>query len=297
MSGVLIDTGLVNSLLRTQLPHELRYLLDAPLVPMGRGWHHALFRLGAHHAARIPLSAHTAEITTLDGQWLAASTPLAGIGVDIPRPIFRGHPGPILPWSWSIVPWIRGIDMTEVPTVQRAPYAPHLAEALALLHTGGQQETPSTPARTVELHDRRSAMRSRFPAVSAELDAEATRTLHRLWLESLEPPHRPGPGAWVHGDLLPTNVIVNGRRVAGLINFHTLDRADPAMDLSCAWTMFDDAGRALFREAVEDLGSYDPHVWRRAKGWAVVQITALMNDPVSRRNHSDIILHTLQALA
>ncbi|MFI7599327.1 phosphotransferase [Actinoplanes sp. NPDC049681] len=94
--------------------------------------------------------------------------------------------------------------------------------------------------------------------------------------EKWPPRRRPGTPAcaapdwdraplWIHGDLQPGNLIINGSRLAAVIDFGALGLGDPAPDVAAALWTFTGAVRDTYREAV----GYDDATWRRACGWAL----------------------------
>ncbi len=68
-------------------------------------------------------------------------------------------------------------------------------------------------------------------------------------------------------DLIPGNVLVDGRRLAGVIDVGGLGPADPALDLVAAWHLLDVGPRQALRA---DLGSGDLE-WARGAAWALQQ--------------------------
>jgi aminoglycoside phosphotransferase (APT) family kinase protein len=74
-----------------------------------------------------------------------------------------------------------------------------------------------------------------------------------------------GPPVWFHGDIASGNLLVDGGRLAAVIDFGTSGVGDPACDLVIAWTMFSGDSRETFRRAV----AQDEATWARARGWAL----------------------------
>jgi len=66
---------------------------------------------------------------------------------------------------------------------------------------------------------------------------------------------------FVHGDLIPGNLLTSDRRLRAIIDWGMAAWADPAQDLAPAWSVFDQASRHLFREAVD----VDDATWLRAR--------------------------------
>ena len=94
-----------------------------------------------------------------------------------------------------------------------------------------------------------------------------------VWERVLSAPPWPGPQVWIHGDLHPGNLLVDGGRLSAVIDFGDLTAGDPATDLSLAWMMFAGPERAVFRNAA---GGVDDHTWRRSRGWALALALAYL---------------------
>ena len=87
------------------------------------------------------------------------------------------------------------------------------------------------------------------------------------WEESLDATPYQGPGVWLHGDLLPGNLLVVDGRLSAVIDFGALNVGDPAADLIPAWNVFTGRSRQRFREAT----GADDAQWLRGRGWALTQ--------------------------
>ncbi len=78
---------------------------------------------------------------------------------------------------------------------------------------------------------------------------------------------------WVHGDLLPGNLLVVDGRLSAVTDFGSLAVGDPACDLLPAWNVFTGASRTVFRL---ELG-VDDASWMRGGGWTLRQaVVALL---------------------
>jgi aminoglycoside phosphotransferase (APT) family kinase protein len=87
-----------------------------------------------------------------------------------------------------------------------------------------------------------------------------------------------------HGDLIPGNVLVDGGRLAGVLDVGGLGVADRSLDLVAAWHLLETGPRAVFRER---LGCGDLE-WERGRAWAFEQAMGVgwyyreTNPPMSR---------------
>jgi aminoglycoside phosphotransferase (APT) family kinase protein len=73
------------------------------------------------------------------------------------------------------------------------------------------------------------------------------------------------PPVWVHGDITPSNLLVQDGRLRAVIDFGCMATGDPACDLTIAWTLFEGESRDAFEEVL----AMDSDTWTRARGWAL----------------------------
>lgn len=285
-----VDPQLVRRLLRSQLPPELAHLTEAPLELLGRGWDNVLYRLGADHVVRVPQRRLAADLAGHEIAWVeAASAPVRALGIAAPIPVFAAEPGRIVPWPWTIVPWIPGTDVGHLPIAERGGIAAPLARALVALHRPAPREAPRNPYRGVPLSERARAISDRWPAVSSWLGASKADALRAEWERGLEAPIWPGPPVWFHGDLHPFNLLQLDGRLVGIIDFGDVAAGDPAVDLATAWLTLDIGQREEFWSIVLASGSYDDDIRERAAGWAVVLYSAFLADPITSRNYRPML--------
>jgi aminoglycoside phosphotransferase (APT) family kinase protein len=96
--------------------------------------------------------------------------------------------------------------------------------------------------------------------------------LRRMWQVLRAAPRDGVPDVMNHRDLVPGNVLVDGGRLAGVIDVGSLGPADPALDLVGAWHLLDSGPREILRA---DLGCDDAE-WERGKAWAFAQAMGLV---------------------
>jgi aminoglycoside phosphotransferase (APT) family kinase protein len=94
------------------------------------------------------------------------------------------------------------------------------------------------------------------------LDIGPARTLLE---RTVAAPAWTGQPVWIHGDLHPANLLVEGRELSAVIDFGLLGVGDPACDLMVAWTYLSPRSREVFRSVL----AVDDATWSRGKGWAL----------------------------
>ena len=75
------------------------------------------------------------------------------------------------------------------------------------------------------------------------------------------------PPVWVHGDLLPGNLLLRDGRLVGLIDFAGAGVGDPACDLMVFWHVLGRSDRACVRRRL----GLDDDTWHRGAAWALAQ--------------------------
>jgi aminoglycoside phosphotransferase (APT) family kinase protein len=275
---VAIDEALVRRLLADQAS----MIPDAaarPLVRVAAGWDSEIWRLGDDLAVRLPRRALAAPLVLNEHRSLAVLGPaIEATGVRVPAPLVHGAAGELFPWPWSVVPWIGGTRGMEVPRSVRAGWAEALAAALAALHLPAPPDHPVNPVRGRPLATRADVFAERLAALAAarSVSAREVAALAAAWAEGVTAAAWSRPPVWIHGDLHPGNLVAEGARLVGIIDFGDVTGGDPAYDLAVAWLAFDRAGRARFVAACGD--RYDRSTWTRARAWAsAVAVLLLMH--------------------
>jgi aminoglycoside phosphotransferase (APT) family kinase protein len=268
-----ISNDLVQRLLSDQFPDLARQ----PLVRVANGWDNVTFKLGGELAIRLPRREAAAELLVNEQQWLPSLAP--GLPVAVPAPVRCGTPSSYYPWSWSVVPWLEGRAAWRLSAEERRSLAPGLAAFVAALHVPAPSGAPVNPVRGVPLA-------ARSAAVLQRLDSGAVPQAERvaaLWRQLSAMPAWEGSALWLHGDLHPGNLVVEGTRLAAVIDFGDITAGDPATDLAAAWLVFDAVGRREFIAAVESRTDVSPESWQRGRGWALAMATALLTSSDDNR--------------
>src|SRR5262249_33151887 len=101
------DAALVRRLLAAQFPQWA----NLPIEPVrSAGTDHALYRLGADMAVRLPRIDWAAGQAEKEQRWLPRLAPLLPLA--IPVPLAQGKPAEGYPWPWSVCRWLDGENAT-----------------------------------------------------------------------------------------------------------------------------------------------------------------------------------------
>ena len=253
-----IDTALVTQLVGEQFPQWA----GLPVEPARhQGTDNALYRLGDELSVRLPRRARDQGQAEKDLRWLPRLAPRLPIA--IPEPVAIGEPAHGYPSTWGVYRWRDGETATIEPPLDEARAAVELARFLrALQSIPRPADAPAGRARGVPLRVRDTEFRKALAQVDDEIDADAAAA---LWDDALAAPEYDGEPVWIHGDLIPGNMLIADARVSGIIDFSALCVGDPATDVMIAWTFLTQQTRDEFRAELD----VDDAMWLRARGWAL----------------------------
>jgi aminoglycoside phosphotransferase (APT) family kinase protein len=256
------DVALVQRLLAAQFP-EWAGLPLRPVVSSGSD--NAIYRLGDDMVVRLPRRVgRTEESLDKEVEWLPRLAPLLPLAV--PLPLAMGAPGESYPCRWAVYSWLAG----EAATIDNIADSRQAGEDLAGFLAALQNVDPAgvPPAgehnffRGVPLARRDQGVRSAIGSLAGELDVRAVTA---AWEAALEAPDWDGPPVWIHGDLSDGNLLAEGGRFSGVIDWGGIAVADPACDVMVAWSFLPQGERQRFRTAL----SVDDATWARGRGWAL----------------------------
>jgi aminoglycoside phosphotransferase (APT) family kinase protein len=260
-----IDVALVRRLLAAQLPEWAAL----PVEPVSStGTVNAIFRLGDDMAVRLPRVERWAADLERELRWLPRLAPQLPLAV--PEPLATGSPAEGYPRRWAVYRWLEGeewsVDRVEDLGAAAAELARFVAALQRIETTGAPSRRPGD--RGAPLAERDAEVRAAIRASRGLVDTHAAAA---AWEAALEAPVWDGPPVWVHGDLLPANVLVTRGRLSAVIDWGCLSVGDPACELMPGWTLFSGESRDAFRAAV----SVDDATWARARGWALSTVAAV----------------------
>jgi aminoglycoside phosphotransferase (APT) family kinase protein len=278
------DADLVRRLLAGQFPRWANLPLE---LVASYGTDHDIYRLGERLSVRLPRIGWAARQAALEAHWLPKLAPHLPLAV--PVQLARGEPADGYPFEWSVYEWLPGANAngTLADLHQAAVDLANFIKALRAVDTAGAYPR-AQGSRGGPLIEGDEQVRRSIAALGDRIDGS---TALRAWEESLAAPAWGGPEVWVHGDLLPGNLLVVDGRLSAVIDFGGLNVGDPACDLQPAWNVFADSSRERFRAEL----AVDDAAWLRGRGWALYQAVSAL--PYYWDTNPGIIRQATRALA
>jgi aminoglycoside phosphotransferase (APT) family kinase protein len=278
------DAALVRRLLAGQFPHWADLAID-PVVSYGTD--HDIYRLGGRLAARLPRIEWATGQAAKEAKWLPRLAPHLPLAVPVPLAI--GQPAEGYPFEWSVYRWLPGENADgTIDDLDQA--AVDLAAFVCALRQVDATDADPRPrgARGAPLTELDERVRRSIAELGDRIDGDAALA---AWAESVDASAWDGEEVWVHGDLLPGNLLVVDGRLSAIIDFGGLNVGDPACDLQPAWNVFAGDSRTRYRAELE----VDDASWLRGRGWALFQ--AVMALPYYRHTNPGMIRQASHALA
>ncbi|MFF4953224.1 aminoglycoside phosphotransferase family protein [Streptomyces chattanoogensis] len=269
-----IDEDLVRRLVAGQFPRWAG--LSVERFPSG-GTVNAMYRLGDDMVVRLPLVKGGAEDVSMEQEWLPRLA--TRLGTAVPEVLGAGEPAEGYPWRWSVYRWLAGEnpeagELSE-PVLLARDLAGFVAEMRSITLPGAPAAYRGGPLASLDESTRAAIEELRgIPREGVDCDAVAA-----VWEDALRAPGWDGPPVWLHADLMPGNLLVDGGRLTSVIDFGCMGVGDPACDLFPAWNLLPADGREVFREAL----GVDDATWRRGRGRTLSQ--ALIALPYYRRTN------------
>jgi aminoglycoside phosphotransferase (APT) family kinase protein len=261
---IALDADQARELLSAQFPD----LAALSIHPLGSGWDNVMFRLGRRHVMRLPRRAVAVPLLAHEQRWLPQIQGF--LPIKIPAPTHLGVATEGYPWPWSVSQWIDGetADLAQPDAAQGTP----LAAFLRALHVPAPHDAPRNVYRGVALSQRLAKFEQCAARVARQSSA-LQRPHLALWQRALEAPQDTAE-TWIHGDLHPRNVLIEGGQLAGVIDWGDMAQGDPATDLASLWMLLPVLHSR--REAMANLPA-SGHTWDRARGWALLFAVILLD--------------------
>ncbi len=306
------ETGetVVRALLRRHLPASA----DRPLTPIrSSGTDNAMWRVGdpgdGDLVVRLPRMAGAAAAIERERWALGLVAGDGPLPVPTPEIVHAGEPGPDFPHPWLVLGWLDGDDawaardrIAAAETDGDDGLALDLAGAVRAMRSidaaGGPGRSPGQRGGPIGpivddvhrwLDDPRWSAPQHLDVVAVRLAAD--ETLEVADAGPVEP-------VLVHGDLLPGNLLVGpgphgGGGLGAIIDWGSAGLADPAQDLTPAWSVLGPRGRRVFREALE----VDEATWLRGRAFELQHaVAAILYYRPRRHPLADIMARALDRL-
>jgi aminoglycoside phosphotransferase (APT) family kinase protein len=225
------------------------------------GTDNLIYRLGDELVIRLPALPRAAPMVGREWEWLPRLAP--HLPLDVPVPLGAGVPDGDFPYPWSVYRWLDGETLADRTDVDLRDVALRLGRFVAALQRIDTAGAPRSPRATPVVPGDGDVHESieRLAAVGLVDAGLATA----VWEDAVTAPTWTGPPVWVHGDLLPANLVARRGRLAAVIDFGLAGTGDPATDLLPAWALLTTRTRDVFRRVV----GVDEATWRRGRGWAL----------------------------
>jgi aminoglycoside phosphotransferase (APT) family kinase protein len=263
-----VDSEAVRVLIIDQFPqwqHE-------SIVPIhSNGTVNAIFRLGEHLALRMPIRPADPDeaLRRLRAEAIQLKELSAVCPIPAPKPIAIGLPGDGYPMPWSIQTWLPGEIATADGLAASHVFAHDLATLIkAFRETDMRGRHFSGTGRGGRLADHDEWMTTCFRESDGLLEVAQLRALWARFRQLPSLRH----DVMSHGDLIPANLLVQGERLAGVLDGGDFAAADPALDLVAAWHLLDGAARETLRADLD----CDDLEWQRGAAWAFQQAMGLV---------------------
>ncbi|WP_031477091.1 aminoglycoside phosphotransferase family protein [Streptomyces bicolor] len=253
-----IDEELVSRLVAEQFP---QWAGLAVVRVASAGTDNAMYRLGDDMVVRLPRLPGGARQIDKEHRWLPRMAPRLPLAV--PTPLAKGEPGAGYGLPWGVYEWLDGENAYDAPLTELRDAAAQLGRFVAALRTvdavGGPPSWRGNPVIKNDAHVRTAI---RELGAAGLLDPEVAAA---VWEETLRLPQWDAAPVWLHGDLLPGNLLTCSGRLTAVIDFGGIGVGDPAADTLAAWAVFDAGTREVFRAAAD----VDDATWARGQGWAL----------------------------
>jgi aminoglycoside phosphotransferase (APT) family kinase protein len=264
------DTG--EATLRTLLAAECPGWSGMPVEYVRTsGTDNAMWRVrvgsGRDVVVRLPRRPGAAESVVHETELLGRlTTSSLGSVVSTPPVLHVGEPHEVFPHRWSVLGWLDGSDAWSARAEldkSLEDLAVDLGEAVLAI-----RELSDLPAAERLAGDRGGPIEPLVQRLERWLDDDRWRAselidvarVRRLAAEALDAADATDT-CFLHGDLIPGNLLVRSGRLSAIIDWGSAGHGDPAQDLSPAWSVLDPKARRVFREIVEA----DDATWIRAR--------------------------------
>lgn len=230
-----VGEELARTLVREQFPG----IAAATVELVSSGWDYTVHRVDGEWAFRFPRREIVVEPMRLEVAVLPALAP--SLPVPVPAAVHVGAPTSAFPWPFYGARWLPGREASLAP--ERHGLAAQLGRFLRRLHAA------PVPGLPVDVNGR-ADMTKRVPVTREALGEieelwSAPPAVEGLFARALE---LPPPAALVtcHGDLHFRQLLVDGPRLTGVVDWVDVCLSDPGIDLMVAFAFLPPEARPAF---------------------------------------------------
>lgn len=251
-----LSLEVVKQLLKDQFP-DYSHLAIQPLKHQGTD--NVMLKLGEDKIIRFPRTQRSEENLKKEYLWLPKIE--SGLSIQIPHIIEVGQPCEQCSFQWAIVNYLGGSSPSDNNPLDLAQAAKDLGHFIKELQ---RVDTNNAPLCSRESPSMRSDKETRqlIPALSDVFDV---KEITQLWEAALKIPTWEKAPVWLHGDIHAGNLLVQNKKITGVIDFGMSGVGDPACDLMIGWMLFKEDARETFRNVFNP----DKSMWDRARGCAL----------------------------
>jgi aminoglycoside phosphotransferase (APT) family kinase protein len=260
-----VEESVVRSLLQEQRPEWAAL----PISPAGAGTDNTMYRLGDHLLMRLPRTPDNAQAVRKEQIWLPRLAP--HLRCRIPEPVHDGTPSSAFPLAWSVYRWIDGEEAGPRSVTDWPAFGADLAAIVQSLHSiplmGATRQGDLSWYRGGGLRACDGWVSGCFDLCRTlqglDFDLDLAQLQH-LWCSAIALPEPSGRHVWLHGDLKPTNLLVQNGKLHAVIDFGGLSVGFPDAEHAPVWDF-----PAGARQAYWDAMGLDDATWLRARAWAI----------------------------
>ena len=253
-----ISKALVSRLIKEQFPQWVNLEIE-PVEHSGHD--NRTFHLGEEMTVRLPSGEEYVPQVEKEMKWLPV---LAGkLSLPISCPVAQGKAAGFYPFPWSVNKYIPGETLHKNNILDSNQFAAALADFLKELQSIDTKGAPPAGEHNFFRGAHPSVYNEQVMTALQKLsDILPTYKIRKIWENAVSTKWEKPP-VWLHGDIAPGNLLVEGGRLCGVIDFGIMGIGDPACDYAMAWTFFDGQSRKYFLQGLDE-GTVD-----RARGWAL----------------------------
>jgi aminoglycoside phosphotransferase (APT) family kinase protein len=240
-----VDEERAQALVRAQFPEVAADSVEL----VAAGWDYTVHRVDGDWAFRFPRRAVVLEPMQREIRVLPQLAPL--LPVAVPEPVHLGRPSDTFPWPFYGARWLDGHEASLAE--ERIELARPLARAIRAIHDADVPGLPLDVVSRADMNVRVPRTRDELAAVEAEGLWSAPAAVGDLLGRAarLEPV---AVTTVCHCDLHFRQVLVDGSRVTGIVDWVDVCRSDPGIDLQLAFAYLPLEARPVFFDEYGPVG-------------------------------------------